>query len=76
MGAGDNIVGGLSRQDAVYAAREFERAGIHVLDESGGLCMFSIENKSPGFFDFLSNPIYEEVEIPVILTGELRLVLT
>lgn len=72
MGAGDNIDGGLSRQDAVFAAREFERAGIDVLDISGGLCMFSIEDNSPGFFDFLSKPIYEEVEIPVILTGGVK----
>ena len=72
MGAGDNIDGGLSREEAVFAAKEFEKAGIDVLDISGGLCMFSIEDKSPGFFDFLSKPIYEEVEIPVILTGGVK----
>lgn len=72
LGAGDNMDGGLSQEDAVYAAKEFEKAGINVLDISGGMCMFFTDDDRAGFFDYLSKPIYEEVDIPVILTGGVK----
>ncbi|WP_306489676.1 NADH:flavin oxidoreductase [Anaerococcus octavius] len=72
LGAGDNMDGGLSQEDAVYAAKEFEKAGVDVLDISGGMCMFFTDNDRAGFFDYLSKPIYEEVDIPVILTGGVK----
>jgi len=64
--------GGLSQEDSVYAAKAFEKAGVDVLDISGGMCMFLIDDKSAGFFDFLSKPIYDAVEVPVILTGGVK----
>ncbi len=64
--------GGLTREDAVYAAKAFEKAGVDVLDISGGMCMFFTNNDSPGFFDYLSEPIYKKVDIPVILTGGVK----
>ena len=73
LGAGDNMDGGLSKEDSVYAARVFEKAGIDVLDISGGMCLYFIEDKSAGYFDFLSKPIYEQVDIPVILTGGVKI---
>ena len=72
LGAGDNIDGGLSQEDAVYAAKAFEKAGVDVLDISGGMCMFFTDDDRAGFFDYLSKPIYKEVDIPVILTGGVK----
>lgn len=72
LGAGDNMDGGLSQKDAVYAAKSFEKAGVDVLDISGGMCMFFTDDDRARFFDYLSKPIYEEVEIPVILTGGVK----
>ena len=72
LGAGDNMDGGLSQEDAVYAAKAFENAGVDVLDISGGMCMFFTDDDRAGFFDYLSKPIYEEVDIPVILTGGVK----
>lgn len=72
MGAGDYLEGGLSTEDSIYAAQEFVKAGVDVLDISGGMCMFSIDDQRAGFFDFLSKPIYENVNVPVILTGGVK----
>lgn len=72
MGAGDFREGGLSKEDAVIAAQEFEKAGVNVLDISGGMCFFSIEDTRPGYFDVISKPIFEAVHIPVILTGGVK----
>lgn len=72
LGAGDNVDGGLSQEDEVYAAKAFEKAGVDVLDISGGMCMFFADDDRAGFFDYLSKPIYEEVDIPVILTGGVK----
>lgn len=72
MGAGDYLDRGLSTQDSIHAAIEFVKAGVDVLDISGGMCMFSIDNTKAGFFDFLSKPIFENVDVPVILTGGVK----
>ena len=72
MGAGDYLKGGLTEEDAVYAAKAFEKAGVDVLDISGGMCRYSIEDTKPGYFDFLSKPIFENVIVPVILTGGVK----
>lgn len=72
IGAGDYLDGGLSTQDSIHAAIEFVKAGVDVLDISGGMCMFSIDNTKAGFFDFLSKPIFENVDVPVILTGGVK----
>ena len=72
LGAGDNLDGGLTKEDSVYAAKAFEKAGIDVLDISGGMCMYFTDNQYAGFFDYLSKPIYDAVDIPVILTGGVK----
>lgn len=72
LGAGDNREDGLSIDDAVKASKEFEKAGVDVLDISGGMCLFMIEDQRPGFFDNLSKPIFDRVSIPVILTGGVK----
>ena len=72
MGAGDGKEAGLSQKDAVYAAKAFEKQGVDVLDISGGMCLYFSDNNYPGYFDYLSKPIYDEVNIPVILTGGVK----
>ncbi len=72
MGAGDFIEGGLTMEDAIVAAKSFESAGIDVLDISGGMCFYSIKDTRPGYFDILSKPIFDEINIPLILTGGVR----
>lgn len=72
MGAGDFMEGGLSKEDSVIAAKEFEKVGVDVIDISGGMCFYTIEDTRPGYFDIISKPIFESVNIPVILTGGVK----
>lgn len=72
LGAGDGKEAGLSQADAVYVAKALEKQGVDVLDISGGMCLYFSDDDYPGFFDYLSKPIYEEVNIPVILTGGVK----
>ena len=72
LGAGDGKEAGLSQIDAVYAAKAFEKRGVDVLDISGGICLYFSDDDYPGFFDYLSKPIYDELDIPVILTGGVK----
>lgn len=72
LGVGDGKEAGLSQKDAVYAAKAFEKRGVDVLDISGGMCLYFSDDDYPGFFDYLSKPIYDEVDIPVILTGGVK----
>lgn len=72
LGAGDNREDGLSIDDAVKAAKEFEIAGVDILDISGGMYLFKVDDQRPGFFDNLSKPVFDSVAIPVILTGGVK----
>jgi 2,4-dienoyl-CoA reductase-like NADH-dependent reductase (Old Yellow Enzyme family) len=52
------------------AAREFEKAGVSVIDISGGFCGFVVPGLSgQGYFSELSKGIKKVVTIPVVLTG-------
>ncbi len=72
MGAGDHLEGGLSTDDAVKAAVLFERAGVEVIDVSGGMSGYQLKDQSPGFLADLSKPIFDAVDIPVLLTGGVK----
>lgn len=72
MGAGDFREGGLSVEDSIIAAKEFVKAGVDVIDISGGMCLYSITDTRPGYFDVISKPIFDAVEVPVILTGGVK----
>ncbi|MDK0751686.1 NADH:flavin oxidoreductase [Clostridium perfringens] len=72
MGAGDFMEGGLSKEDSVIATKEFEKAGVDVIDISGGMCFYAIKDTRAGYFDVVSKPIFEAVNIPVILTGGVK----
>lgn len=62
--------GGITIEDSVIAAKEFERAGVDLLDISGGYCITVYPiSKAQGYFAELSEPIRKAVAIPVMLTG-------
>jgi 2,4-dienoyl-CoA reductase-like NADH-dependent reductase (Old Yellow Enzyme family) len=61
---------GSTLEDAVIAAKEFEKSGIDALDISGGLNGYTITGKKePGYYSEISEVIKQNVAIPVILTG-------
>lgn len=68
LGASDYMEGGTTLEDSQYAAREFEKAGVNVLDISAGLCGY-IRPAGEGRFPALTEGIKKVVSIPVILTG-------
>jgi NADPH2 dehydrogenase len=70
LGASDYMEGGSTIEDSKIAAIEFKRAGIDILDISGGFCGYIIPgNSEQGYFSPLTKAIKEVVDIPVILTG-------
>jgi NADPH2 dehydrogenase len=70
LGASDYMEGGSTIEDSKIAAQKFERAGIDILDVSGGFCGYMIPGAAEqGYFSPLTKAIKEVVSIPVILTG-------
>ena len=70
LGACDYMEGGATIEDGVAASKAFEKAGLDLLDVSGGFCgIVRPDNKEPGYFGELAEAIKKEVSIPVILTG-------
>lgn len=70
LGAADYIEGGTVIEDSIIAAKEFEKAGVHILDISGGFLGYMMPNSNEqGYFWPLTKAIKEVVSIPVILTG-------
>lgn len=70
LGAADYMDGGLTIEESVVASEEFEKAGVDIIDISGGLCRYTIPGVTePGYFAPLSKAIKEKVKIPVIVAG-------
>lgn len=70
LGASDYTEGGTTVTDSQTAAREFEKAGIDILDISGGFCGYSVPGQTgQGYFAPLAEAVKQVVSIPVILTG-------
>lgn len=70
LGAADYVEGGSRVEDSVIAVVEFERAGVDMLDISGGMNGYVRPgHDEPGYFAELTEPIKQAVSIPVILTG-------
>ncbi len=70
LAASDYMEGGITIGDSTIAAIEFEKAGVDILDISGGFCKYTLPIfTSQGFFSDLSERIKKSVSIPVILTG-------
>jgi NADPH2 dehydrogenase len=70
LGASDYMEGGTTIEDSRIAASEFEKAGVDIMDISGGFCGYIVPNiTEQGYFSSLARAIKEVVSIPVILTG-------
>lgn len=70
LGASDYTEGGSTIEDSKAAAIEFEKAGLDIIDISGGFCGYTVPGLTgQGFFSPLSEAIKKVVSIPVILTG-------
>jgi 2,4-dienoyl-CoA reductase-like NADH-dependent reductase (Old Yellow Enzyme family) len=70
LGAIDCMEGGISIEDSKNAALEFEKAGVEILDISGGFCGYVRPDVTgQGYFSDLAEAIKEFISIPVILTG-------
>lgn len=71
LGAIDDCEGGNTLEDAMMAAKAFEKAGIDILDISGGMTGIMIRGreKQQGYFSQETERLKREIEIPVLLTG-------
>jgi NADPH2 dehydrogenase len=70
LGACDYMEGGATIEDSTIAAPELERAGVDILDITGGLRGYVRPwHDEPGYFAELSEAIKGVVSIPVMLTG-------
>lgn len=70
LGACDYMRGGTSIEDSIAAVKEFEKAGLDLIDISGGFCGYiNPYCKEQGYFSEISKAIKHNVTIPVILTG-------
>ncbi len=70
LGASDYMEGGTTIEDSKIAARELEKAGVNMLDISGGFCGYIVPGLTgQGYFAPLTEEIKKVVSIPVILTG-------
>lgn len=74
LGASDYIEGGTDINDSLTASKEFEKAGIDILDISGGLLGFGMPDDTieQGYFSPLTEVIKKAISIPVILTGGIK----
>lgn len=70
LGASDYMDGGTTIEDSLTAIKEFERAGVNIIDISGGFCGYTVPGLTgQGFFAQLTEAIKQVTSIPVILTG-------
>jgi 2,4-dienoyl-CoA reductase-like NADH-dependent reductase (Old Yellow Enzyme family) len=73
FGGCDYTEGGFGLDDCALAVRSFEKAGVDLLDISGGFCRFTHPtSKEPGYFSEISTLVKQNVSIPVILTGGVK----
>lgn len=73
FGGCDYKIGGSTIEDAVIAAKEFEKAGLNLLDVSGGMCSYVRDGHTEsGYFSDLSEAIKAAVNIPVIVAGGVK----
>ena len=71
LGACDYMDGGITLEHSFVAAREFEKAGVDILDISGGFNGYTIKDieAEQGYFYPLTEALKQQISIPVILTG-------
>jgi 2,4-dienoyl-CoA reductase-like NADH-dependent reductase (Old Yellow Enzyme family) len=69
LGSDDMMAGGLTVEDACYAAPRLVEAGIDLLDISGGFGGSRPEGAKPGYFVPPAEAVKKTVPIPVLVTG-------
>ncbi|MDD2201547.1 MAG: NADH:flavin oxidoreductase [Firmicutes bacterium] len=70
LGADDGVPGGLTVNDACWAAPQLVKAGVDAIDVSGGLGGSSLPGYTgEGYFAPLSEAIKGVVDVPVLVTG-------
>lgn len=70
LGASDYTEGGSTIEDSKIAVKEFEKAGIDIIDISGGFNGYVVPgDNGQGYFASLTEAIKQVVSISVILTG-------
>lgn len=70
LGACDYMEGGTTIEDSKIAVQEFEKAGVDIIDITGGFCGYIVPgNNEQGYFSPLTEEIKKVVSIPIILTG-------
>ncbi|MDO4555835.1 MAG: NADH:flavin oxidoreductase [Lachnospiraceae bacterium] len=70
LGGCDYMEGGSKIEDAVFATKAFENAGIDMISISGGMCRYTRKgHNEPGYFQDMSSAVKDAVSIPVLLTG-------
>lgn len=70
LGASDFREGGTTIEESKLASCEFEKAGVDIIDISGGFGGYIVPGLSgEGFFSSLTEEIKKVVSVPVILTG-------
>lgn len=69
MGGCDYMQGGSSIEDCVEACRLFEKAGIDLIDLSGGMCGYLPAGKAAPYFEDMAKAVKAAVSVPVLVTG-------
>jgi len=69
MGGCDYMQGGSSIEDCVEACRLFEKAGIDLIDLSGGMCGYLPAGKQAPYFEDMAKAVKAAVSVPVLVTG-------
>lgn len=70
FGGCDYMDGGSTPEDCVAACQLFEKAGIDMIDLSGGMCGFQRPGHSePGYFKDMSSAVKQKTTVPILLTG-------
>ena len=70
LGASDYMDGGSTIEDGAAACREFQKAGVDLLDISGGFSGYRRpEGASAGYFKDATFAIRKTTRLPIILTG-------
>lgn len=70
LGASDYMKLGITIADSKVATVEFEKAGVDIIDVSGGFCGYIAPGiTGQGYFSELSEALKKVLSIPVILTG-------
>lgn len=70
LGACDYLDGGSTLDDALYACLAFEKAGVDLIDISGGFSGYiHPTNHEQGYFSDVTEALKKKLHIPVILTG-------